>query len=179
VGNVPDAPGWVPGVPPLAVEFADTGQDENDLKDKIRDLLDAGTQHVWVVRLAGPRCVEVHQPGRAVRIATTGEQLLAPGVLKNPVPVDSFFDRNVAHEVTLRNLIQRKGYESLEEAINKGRAEGEVRGRAEALLALMAARGLGPSEKVEAMIRASTNSNELDVWIARAATVSSTDEIFN
>src|SRR5690606_20834455 len=28
VGNVPDRPGWVKGVPPLAVEYAGTGQDE-------------------------------------------------------------------------------------------------------------------------------------------------------
>ncbi len=25
IGNVADKPGWVPGVPPLAVEYADTG----------------------------------------------------------------------------------------------------------------------------------------------------------
>ena len=51
VGNVPDAPGWVKGAPPLAVEYADTGQDELDLPVKIRELLSAGTRLVWVVRL--------------------------------------------------------------------------------------------------------------------------------
>ncbi|MCP3961873.1 MAG: hypothetical protein GY719_28865, partial [bacterium] len=54
VGNVPREPGWVKGVPPLAVEYADTGQDEADLKVKIKELLDAGTELVWVVRLTGP-----------------------------------------------------------------------------------------------------------------------------
>ncbi|MEO1088478.1 MAG: hypothetical protein AAFY88_29955, partial [Acidobacteriota bacterium] len=39
VGNVSDQPGWSQGVPPLAVEYADTGQDENDLHDKIQELL--------------------------------------------------------------------------------------------------------------------------------------------
>ena len=34
VGNVPKQPGWVEGVPPLAVEYADTGQDEADLKNE-------------------------------------------------------------------------------------------------------------------------------------------------
>lgn len=38
VGNVPDDPGWVRGVPPLAVEYADVGQDEADLQSKIRAL---------------------------------------------------------------------------------------------------------------------------------------------
>ncbi len=34
-GTIPDAPGWVKGVPRLAVEYADTGQDEDDLVAKI------------------------------------------------------------------------------------------------------------------------------------------------
>jgi len=51
VGNIPDEPGWAPGAPPLAVEYADTGQDERDLQQKIGTLLGAGTRYVWVVRL--------------------------------------------------------------------------------------------------------------------------------
>src|SRR5689334_4077637 len=39
VGNVPDAPGWVQGVPPLAIEYANVGTDESDLVQKITELL--------------------------------------------------------------------------------------------------------------------------------------------
>jgi hypothetical protein len=46
LGNVPDEPGWVLGVPPLAVEYADVGQDEADLQSKIRTLVNAGTRFV-------------------------------------------------------------------------------------------------------------------------------------
>jgi len=46
IGNVPKEPGWVQGSPLLAVEYADTGQDEKDLPVKIRELLDAGTRFV-------------------------------------------------------------------------------------------------------------------------------------
>ncbi|HXU32848.1 MAG TPA: hypothetical protein VN851_19935, partial [Thermoanaerobaculia bacterium] len=46
VGNVPNAPDWVQGAPPLAVEYADTGQDEKELAVKISELLAAGTQIV-------------------------------------------------------------------------------------------------------------------------------------
>ena len=64
VGNVPREPGWVRGVPPLAVEYADTGHDEADLEIKIRELLDAGTRLVWVVRAAsGDRRLAVRDPG--------------------------------------------------------------------------------------------------------------------
>lgn len=43
--------GWVNGVPALALEYASSGQDEGELKDKIANLLERGTAQVWVVRL--------------------------------------------------------------------------------------------------------------------------------
>ena len=130
VGNVPDAPGWVPGAPALAVEYADQGQNEVELKAKIRTLLAAGTRYVWVVRLAGPRRVEVYdQEGRQARVFP-GEELTAPGVLRNPVPVEALYDPDAAHEVALRNLLQRRGYSDLDavqrEAEEKGREEGQM-----------------------------------------------------
>ena len=132
VGNVTDAPGWVTGAaPPLAVEYADTGQDEAELAAKITDLLSAGTRLLWVVRLVGPRRVEVHTPGAPMRLAYPGEALEAPGILRNPVPVAALFDREAAHEATLKNLLQRRGYRDLEQVRNDGRAEGQAEGKVE------------------------------------------------
>lgn len=115
VGNVPDQRGWIQGVPPLAVEYAGSGQDEDALKLKIADLLGAGTRLIWVVRLVGPRRIEVHEKGKAVRVLGPGEELCAPGILQNSYPVEAFYDRATAHRFTLRNLLQREGYESLDE----------------------------------------------------------------
>jgi len=135
IGNVPAEPGWIRGVPPLAVEYADTGQEEDDLQAKIAELLDAGTRYLWVVRLAGTRRVEVHEPGKRMRVALPGEELTAPGVLRNPVRVEALYDPEASMEATLRNLLQRAGYDSLDhvraEGEAKGRAEGEAKGRAE------------------------------------------------
>ena len=69
VGNVPDAPGWVAGVPPLAVEYADTGTNEGELRAKIEALHAHGTRWVWVVRLQGERLVQVHEAHAPVRVA--------------------------------------------------------------------------------------------------------------
>lgn len=123
VGNVPSAPGWIKGAPPLAVEYADTGQNEDDLQDKIAELLEAGTKYLWVVRLTGTRRVEVHEPGKDMRIVLPGEELLAPGVLRNPVRVEALYDPGAAMEATLRNLLQRQGYDSLEQVRAEGHAE--------------------------------------------------------
>lgn len=127
--GVPDEPGWVRGAPPLAVEYVGVGQDEADLQIKIGELLAAGTRLVWVVRLTGPRRVEVHARGTEVRVLGVDAELEAPGILKNKVPVRSLFDRESAHDAALRNLLQREGYESLEDALARSRAEGITAGR--------------------------------------------------
>ncbi len=189
VGNVPREPGWVKGVPPLAVEYADTGQDEADLAVKIRELLDAGTELVWVVRLTGPRRIDIHEPGREVRTVRPGDQLEAPGILQNPVPVEALYDWEVGQEVTLRNLLQRHGYDSLEavqaesEARGRveGKAEGENRGRTETLresiLDIFAARGLAAGEDVRAAIAACRDPAVLKRWHRQAVTAASAADL--
>ena len=151
VGNVPDAPGWIAGVPPLAVEYADSGQDEEELQNKIRELLAAGTRYLWVVRLQGPRRVEVYEPGQSCRTLYPGQELKAPGVLKNPLPVDALYDPQAAHEVALRNLLQRKGYASLDAVLDQGKAEGKAEGELGLVLRLLEKRlgGLTPEDQAQ------------------------------
>lgn len=124
VGNVPDAPGWAKGAPMLAVEYADRGTDEDDLETKIRQLFDAGTKHVWVVRLVGPRRVDVHHPNRESFTVPSGGSLTAEGVLAEALPVDALFDVDRSNEVALRNLLLRSGYTSLQHLRDEARAEG-------------------------------------------------------
>jgi Uma2 family endonuclease len=188
VGNVPDAPGWVTGAaPPLAVEYADTGQDEAELAAKIADLLSGGTRLIWVVRLGGPRRVEVHSPGAPMRLAYPGEALEAPGVLRNAVPVAALFDREAAHEATLKNLLQRRGYRDLEQVRNDGRAEGQAEGKAEgAIMALRDAlrlvlgdRGLTLAPDQDAAIEACGDGDRLRHWLRLAVSASSASAVID
>ena len=123
-GNLKDKPGWAKGVPPLAIEYADRGQDEASLQQKIKELLAAGTQYIWVVRLQGPLRVEVHRPGKRKTVVGAAKELTAPGVLKNPVPVRSLVDRAAANRATLRNLLNQLGYQDLDAVRAEGRHEG-------------------------------------------------------
>lgn len=173
VGRIPDEPGWVEGAPPLAVEYADTGQDEPQLAAKIRDFLDAGTQYVWVVRLTGPRRVEVHQAGQELRIAGPGEELVAPGILANPVPVEALYDQEVSEEVSLRNLLQRHGYASLEAVRAEGEARGEAAALQAAILEVFAARGLALEEEDQALIAECQDLELLRRWHRQAITAAS------
>ncbi len=198
VGEMPDQPGWVQGVPTLAVEYADTGQDEAELQIKIQELFAAGTRFIWVVRLIGPRRVEVHQPGQKMRIANPGEQLVAPGVLANPVPVEALYDRQAANRVIFRNLLQREGYESLDEVRAEGeaqgRAEGEAQGRSEgaalgraegeieglrkAIVAVLAGRGVALDDDLRNALAATHAPLVLESALRQAA-VGSPAEILN
>jgi hypothetical protein len=172
------ASGWMPGVPPLALEYAGKGQDEAALQEKIADLLARGTRLVWVVRLLGPRRVEVHAPNSPVRTLGPGEALEAPGILRNPVPVEALYDRNAGHSATLRNLLQREGYADLDEVLERGRAEGKAEGKLEgqvdgiaaSVLALLRGRGLNVPDDLEAEIAACRDRARLERWLLAAAT---------
>ncbi|CAK0741434.1 Uma2 domain-containing protein [Gammaproteobacteria bacterium] len=186
VGKIPNAPGWVKGVPSLAVEYADSGQDEAELANKIKDLIGCGTGMIWVVRLTGPRRVEVHRPRRAVQVYFPGQLLTAPGVLKNPVPVEALYDRNAAHEAALRNLLQRRGYSSIEEIRTEARAEGKAEGKTEGktegkasllLLQFHYRFGSVPAE-IESYVRVA-DSDHLDEWSKQLIDGKSLSEIFS
>lgn len=182
VGNVPDKEGWIHGVPSLAIEYADVGQEEDKLQDKIVDLLGAGTSFLWVVRLSGPRRVEVHRPGEAMRLALPGEHLTAPGVLKNPVLVESLYDRDAAERATLTNLLQRRGYEDLDavlrDGLEKGIEEGCVHAR-RTLRRTLAHRKIAIPADADARIEACRDLAQLDDWQERALDATSAAEVFS
>jgi hypothetical protein len=176
VGEIPDEPGWAQGAPPLAVEYADTGQDETDLKIKIQELFAADTRYVWVVRLTGPRRVE-HQPGQAMRSLNPDEQLEAPGILANPVPVKALYDRETANQVIFRNLLQREGYASLEEVRAEGEAEGEVRVLREAVVEVLTARGFAVSDDLRTALASIGDPAVLRSVLRQSVIASSVAEI--
>lgn len=177
VGNVPDEPGWVRHAPPLAVEYADVGQDEDDLATKIGELFAACTKIVWVVRLTGPRRVEIYEPEKPMRLAHQGDELHAPGILRNPVPVAALYDRETAHEVVLRNLLQRQGYSSLDEVKDSGRAEGEARTLKADILDVLEARGLAVDDDFRAAVDSCNDQTVLRRWHRQAVTADSVAEI--
>ncbi len=170
VGEIPNEPGWVKGVPELAIEYADVGQDEEGLQLKIKELIEAGTKLMWVVRLEGLRRVEIHERGKRMRTALPGEELKAPGILANPVLVEALYDAEEGRKAVLRNLLQRDGYRDLDAV----RCEGKIG----ALLAIASARALTLSKKDRARIEGCADSAQLDRWITRAATAKKSKDIF-
>ncbi len=162
------------------MEYVGQGQDEADLRLKIAELLDAGTRFVWVVRLKGPQRVEVHRPDGLMRIFTASEVLEAPGILRNPVPVRALFDRDTAHEVVLRNLLQRRGYDSLsavrEEGLEQGLEQGRQAGEVAVLLRQITLK-FGPPD---AAVRQRIETADVDTllrWSERILTAQHLEEV--
>lgn len=173
VGAVDPTPGWQKTFPPLAVEYADHGQDEPELQQKIRELLAGGTQLVWVVRLVGPLRVEIHCADKPMRTCGADDELTAPGILQNPVPVRALVDPDAANVAALRNLLTPYGYRSVDEIEATKLAEGLAEGLATALLGVLAARGLVPSDAQVETIRRCRDQARLQRWLARAAVADS------
>ena len=166
VGGPERKPGWMDVAPPLAVEYADTGQDERDLKDKIAELLEIGTRLVWVVRLVGELRVEVHEAGKPVRVVAADEELEAPGILQNPVPVRALVDPEESNRAALRNLLQRFGFGSVEQIARKS----DLAGRRDALFTLLRARGFDVDAATRGRIEACEDADVIDAWITSTAT---------
>ena len=68
------------GAPDLAVEIVSPGDDASDLREKIKQYLDAGTLVVWVV-YPRSRQVEIHTPGKTIRKLGVEDILEAPELL--------------------------------------------------------------------------------------------------
>lgn len=185
VADVERAPGWLRSVPPLAVEYADTGQDEAELTAKIAELHAGGTRFVWVVRLTGPLRVDVHNRDEPMRTVGADAELFAPGVLQNPVPVRALVDPTAADAASLRNLLSAYGYQSIAEiraegeakGKAEGRAEGQAEGRAASVLAILDARGIVVTPEQSAAILECRDSARLAGWVRRALTVLSAAEL--
>lgn len=183
VVDVPVKPGWAPGVPSLAVEYADVGQDEAKLASKIADLLGHGTRYLWVVRLVGLPRVEAYQDGAPMRVFTGGEILTAPGVLQRAIPVESLWDPAVAREVVFRNLLEAEsGHDSVEAIFGAGKAEGKAEGEVlalrAALRAVIAGRGWTLSAADASRTDAESDPACLLRWIARVPMSPNLEEIW-
>jgi hypothetical protein len=81
-----------------------------------------------------------------------------------------------AYRKVMDEIQQAREYGAAQRA--EGEAAGFARGKADAILAVLSARNILVSNEARARIEGCTDVAMLDLWISRAATVSSTDEVF-
>jgi hypothetical protein len=174
VGLTDREPGWARTIPPLAVEYADRGTDEEDLQDKLVELLEAGTRIVWVVRLVGPLRVEVYARGEPMRVVEGDGILTAPDILDYPVSVRALVEPRAADAAVLRNLLHAMGRTDPEPDDLV-----EVTAAAASVMLVLRQRGLRPTADEESAIRGCLDRDTVLAWLQRAFTVASPAELFD
>jgi len=144
------------GTPILAVEVRAT-QSKRHLEEKVKLYLEHDWPWIWIAHVER-RELEVLRAGFApVTYPSNVEVPLIPELDKyglRSVPAAAIFDEKEAERVI-------DGWV---------RARGEATGRAQAILGVLAARGLDVPEVVRARIAATTDLATLDRWLAIAAT---------
>jgi hypothetical protein len=110
-----------------------------------------------------------------MRVVGSDGELSAPGVLQLPVPVCALYDRAAAHETTLRNLLARKGYTSLDAV----RDEGSLNTARASLRVVLAARNLPLTAAQRERIETCTALDTLTAWLRQAALATTTHEVFD
>lgn len=84
-----------------------------------------------------------------------------------------------AARATLQELLMSSGnYEFQSEFAKTHQAKGKAEGEAKSILRFLRARKLTVSAEHEARILATTDLDRLDIWLDRAATCTSTDDLF-
>ncbi len=173
LGLDPNRTGWAGAAPPLAIEYASSGQDEATLEAKIAELLEFGTRTIWVVRLTGPLRVEIHEPGVPMRLVDADGTLSAPGILARDVPVRALIDPAIAVETALHNLLAQKGYRDLDAVRDEAREEGREEGRLDQtrniLQVQLTARGFTIPPALGQRITACTDLLTLMRWLSQVA----------
>jgi predicted transposase YdaD len=79
------------------------------------------------------------------------------------------------YEKTFVDKIHDQG---IAEGEARGKAEGEAKGKAEAVLKLLDARRLAPSQEQRQQVTSCTDTAQLDLWFDRAITAGTAAEVF-
>jgi Uma2 family endonuclease len=144
---------------------------------RAKKLADRGVRRVFAVDVTRQRAFEW-----SAELETW--ELLAPtaviedATLGAPLPVEALVRAAKADDAIAYALLQKKN-PVLESALLAERNRGNAAGKAEAVLAILEARGIPVAAADRARILATTDVERLNAWIARAATSASTAEVFS
>jgi Uma2 family endonuclease len=145
--------------------------------EKASKLVARGVRRVFAIDVTRHRAFEWSR-------ALAGWQILAPGTaIEDPVlavalPIDALVHAAKADDAMARALLAKRN-PVLEAALAAREARARTVGKAEAILAVLAARGIEPSGQQRERILATTDAAALDAWLARVADCASVVELLD
>lgn len=182
VSVFPRAPDLVTGgrqLEHLAFEIVSTSSVSHAGR-KAAKLVARGVRRVFAIDIERARALEWSSSLGTWSLLDTSSYIEDPA-LAAPLPIDALLNAAKADDAIARALILKRNpvieadrAASNEKAQNQGRVEGRqeglIRGRAEALLAMLAARGISFGRADREQILGEQDPDQLLTWITRAAT---------
>jgi Putative restriction endonuclease len=140
--------------------------------DKARKLVARGVRRVFCVLLKKGRLLEWSRPidGWATVPETSS---IHDRCLVRPLPVAALLDAARADYAVVEALLVKRP-----PAMRRALSESKAEGKAEAVLAVLLARGIKVTSAVRRRILAATDAAEVDQWLQRVATVQTAKELF-
>ncbi len=117
---------------------------------------------------------EIKAKGRWVELAADAK--ITHPSLAEPMPVGAILDAASADDTVARAL-DAKGNPVIHKIRAEEKTEGKIEGKAEAILTVLAGRGLAVAPAVRRLILGTTDLVTLERWLLKAGTVSSPQEI--
>ena len=143
---------------------------------KIEKLAKRGVRRLFAVRVAARAVYEWdHAHGDWTQLPDDGE--IVDRCFRVPLPTAALVDRVLADETVARGLLASRNA-VIERALELREARGEARGEAKALLRILARRGITVDDTARARLTACADTARLELWIDRAVTATSMEEVF-
>jgi Uma2 family endonuclease len=160
----------------LAFEVAST-ESLSDAGRKASKLMGRGVRRVFVIDIARQRAFEWSLELQAFR-SLERDSAIEDHALAAPLPIEALVHAAKADDAMARALLVKRN-PVLEAALATQRVEGKLAGMAEALVAVLAARGLTLEPADTARVLAQGDAAILRRWLAAAATCSTIAELLD
>lgn len=187
VSVYPDAPDPRSGrrrLEQLAFEVVST-QELRDAGHKAAKLMRRGVRRVFAIDVERSRALEWSAARRAWSVLDPAGQIV-DAALAVALPVEALIHSAKADDAVARALVAKHNpvleqlqADRLAEGRAEGRAEGLAQGRAEAVVALLAVRGVALDRAQRERILGESDPARLGRWIARAAVCASAAELLD
>ena len=150
-------------------------QTERNVREKVPRMNRRGVRRIFAIFLKAQQVCEWSSESRTWRPLDAGSRIEDP-CLVAPLAVAALLDAAAADNAVVAALVA-KDNPAIREREATAEARGEVKGRAESVLQVLAARGVAVSAAQRQAILGCYDLDRLSRWLIRAAVASSSDEI--
>jgi hypothetical protein len=150
-------------------------QDTRDISEKALRMAHRGVRRIFALFIKAKEVREWSPKSRSWRMLDAGSHIEDPCLVR-PLSAAALLDAAAAAIAVVQGLAAQ-GNPELRRREDAARSEGETKGKAEAILEVLAARGIPVSEAQRREIQGCNDLARLNRWLRRAALASSAGDV--